>query len=314
MFKDIKDIVIIGAGPSGVMLFNRFKNCKSIALSFIDKYKTPFHELKKMGVFYENFNAETPLEYQFLVDGTKTGKDIANYITTLVGDLKINKFDVVSIEKAQDFFVLSDRKGNNMLTRKVVLATGLRSKKLPIVFRKKCDISQLKISSYFNDLDVLNKELVFIGSGDSVAFKALKACKFFSKTNQHTSKNVRIFAKINFYKRINPIFAKELRVFERIGVLDLKLGNFEIKKVSYNKKGNISSLDFGNLVYKPKSKNGAVVCVCIGFEPNLPQLVNCDISDIHIVGDLHSWYNKHTISVYNAINSVNLVFEQITLK
>ena len=194
------DVVIIGAGPSGVTTYYRLLQIKFWNVLLIDKDIDYCSSVKKYNTFYKNINSRQIPGYDHLLDGTKTGIDIYDFFHNKYGDnLTVKAFCVDRIEKEANFFHLYDVDGKIIQTKKVILATGVKIKKIKLLTSG--NITFIDKNEIKEKADKNNCEIIFIGSGDNVAIKSIKMCKLYENTEQESAR-IKIIARDFFFKNV----------------------------------------------------------------------------------------------------------------
>ncbi len=172
MQLDIKDIVIIGAGPAGVSAAVQLKRL-GISPCLLDK-KGVAGGLVENAYCIENYSGlEKPVK----------GSEFANRIRKNLSsfNLEITKFDVKKITTVGPYKKMSDHKGNSILAKEIIIAVGTVPNKYVSSTipedRLFYDLTSLKNSPLFKDVETIS----IIGGGESALDYALSLSEFGKK-------------------------------------------------------------------------------------------------------------------------------------
>jgi thioredoxin reductase (NADPH) len=183
MQLDIKDIVIIGAGPAGVSAAVQLKRLGT-PVCLVDK-KGIAGGLVENAYCIENYSGlEEPVK----------GSEFANRIRKNLSsfDLEITKFDVKKITTVGPYKKISDDKGNSILAKEIIIAVGTVPNKYVSSTipedRLFYDLTSLKNSQLFKDVETIS----IIGGGESALDYALSLSEL--------GKNVILYVRSNKLK------------------------------------------------------------------------------------------------------------------
>lgn len=304
MDRTLYDVIVVGAGPAGVVFSSVIRENTSSSILLVDADTDYCASIKKYNTFYKNFKSLKSEEYDILLQGDKDGADLYRYFHKKYGDgIRVEKFEVVQIEKKDNLFYLRDGHGKSLTTKVAALATGVRRKTLEILSTS--DITLLDKFEMKLKAEEYGCEVIFIGSGDNAAIKSIRLCKLFEIDGQKDHR-VTIIAKPSFFERINPRFHEELRRYEEEGILRFIYTPEKAIGFKYLQSGLVSEVLFEKSSFKIVSNKGCLVGVYIGFEPNLPLLTNCSKEDLLLIGDIQSLSTGEVVSLTDAVSNAEI--------
>ena len=303
------DIVVVGAGPAGVVFASLMQKNTSLNVILIDIDTDYCASIKKYNTLYKNFKSVKSEEYDVFLQGENKGCDLYRYFHNKYGDeICVKKFGVVQIEKKDNLFYLCDSRGETLTSKSVALATGLRRKTLEVLSTS--DITSLNKFEMKQKAMKHGCEVVFIGGGDNTAIKSIRLCKLYEMEEQKDNL-ITIIAKPSFFQRTNPRFHEELRHYEDSGILKFIYTPEKVVGFKYLQTGIVSEVLFEKSSFKVKSPKGCLVGLYIGFEPNLPLLTNCSKEDLLLIGDVQSLSAGEVVSLTDAILNAEIAANRI---
>ena len=263
---DRVDLIIIGAGPAGLMAAIQAKR-QGIGFIIFEKSKPGGQALAANLI--ENFPG--------ILEGIK-GVDLMQRFIDQAKAHKIDfcKKEIVSLRKDNDFFqVLTN--DLEYSSRCVILATGLIPKTLNVPYEN--ELLGKKVFSYINpeELSHASKEVLVIGGGDAAFDQALN----FSR------KAVRVTIAMKFSSsRCAPLLLERARL-ANVDIL------YAISATEF-----IDAGDKINAVFSDGSKISAdYVITCIGKKTSLDfidrKLLEDSASGILFAGDCHRGIKRH---------------------
>jgi thioredoxin reductase len=176
---EIFDILIIGGGPSALyeaavlsktdlnvaIISESFGGCMEMLgdqrlQSYIDELEILDAE-RRLANYIKNSTALNP-----------TGQEYSSYIRDCIFDLKIKHIygKVTHITKSESYFKIQQYKKKVLFARKVILATGIISKKTELALRSRYWISCFEVYNhiYSNQLErYVNQEICIVGGGNT---------------------------------------------------------------------------------------------------------------------------------------------------
>ena len=315
--KHIYKFAIVGGGPSGLCFYHELKNKLGLKDNDIKIFerKRLCASVETYGKFVKNRKSAKSKRWDFLVSGKYYGKDVANYF--------INKFAVdcnfsgiKKITKVLDTnnYILVTNNDEKFYTHNVVLATGLKPKGIPAfheVFSEKFDCTNWHRAELAN-IDFTKHEIIFIGSGDNVLFKAMNLAEFLiNKYKNLPNSPIIILVKRNIDQDTNPLFRKVVQSFVKKNIIKIIDNCWDVKKVNLNKNGFITHVIAGNNRYTVKAPEGAYAAVYIGNEANIPLLENCGIDNLICIGDLRLCLDGKVCSITSALENAQDVVDKL---
>ena len=219
-------LAIIGSGPSGIAFYKKIVGSHIVDPGYVSVFDPKGKicpQQTEHNLYVENFKSKCPEQLKFLIDGTKSGPQLQRYfqddILKRYSLFGVRANPITKIERIEEGnFKLLNEDNVVEVVDEVVLATGVRQKLLPeTVFddrRESYDYTFKKFSE-FQKIDFLLSEVIFIGSGDNVLFKARRLAQWILDENiPHLPSCIKIFIKGNFKEDCNPQFIQvTLQIF-----------------------------------------------------------------------------------------------------
>lgn len=260
----IYEYAIVGGGPSGLLSFNILKNKLSSSpkdIILFEKEKTLCYRLRSYGQFVKNYNSSTPNKWGFLVSGKYNGEMIFQYFKTKYPVKYVSSgIKSISNKKKGSYYKLETFCGIIYFAKNVILATGVKRKKIKALEKLKTrnfDCTEKHVKNLKN-IDYKNHEIILLGSGDNVLFKAKKLARYIYKnyrTLNHTP--IIILVKRNLNYHVNPSFKNEVATFVQKKLIRIINNCWDLKKVVLNKFGLIKKITSSDSVYVVKAPRGA---------------------------------------------------------
>ncbi len=309
MMGKIYKFAIVGGGPAGLFAFNILNNKffgNDIVL--LEKEKKVCSHLESYGEYVKNYRSVESKKWDFLVTSKYRGIDITRYFRKNypAGHVVCN-VNIISKDPGDGFYTLSSREGKVYLAKKVILATGLKLKKIDAIEKmknKRFDLTD-RHSSELKEIDYENKEIILVGSGDNVLFKANKIAQHIAgKYTRLKHVPITILVKGSIDPQANPKFKNDVSSFVSKGLVKLINNCWDIEEIVVNNSGLISKIVSDSSEYLSKARDGAYMACYIGFEPNIPKLLNCDIGDITTIGDMSLHFKGLPISITESLEDV----------
>lgn len=302
------EYAIVGGGPAGLLSFDILKNKLSLTpkdIILFEKEEAVCHRLKSYGQFVKNYNSSTLNNWGFLVSGRYDGEMISQYFKTKYPTEYVQS-EIKSIlnNKKRGYYKLGS--SNNMIyfAKNIILATGVKRKEIKVLEKLKSrnfDCIERHVTD-LKHIDFKSYEIILLGSGDSVLFKAKKLAGHIYKNYRplnHTP--IIILIKRNLDNHVNPVFKNEVAAFVQKKLIRIVNNCWDFKKVMLNKFGLIKKITSSDSIYIVKAPKGAFLGVYIGYEPNLPSLINCVTDDFITVGDLSLCLNDLPLNLPGAL-------------
>lgn len=234
---EVKDLIIIGAGPSGVS-----------AAIYAKRANLDFIIFEKFAVGGQVINA---FEIENYPGFTKIfGSDLAiNFMNNLTAlNVEIKYEEVVSLEKNEDIFILKTSLDNVYYAKNVILALGSNPRKLNLPNEDQFTGRGISYCAMCDGNFYKDKEILVYGGGNSAISEALFLTNIVKKLTIVSRSNL----------RADKSLVEELSSKQNVDILENKLvdsliiDNNEIKGVKLKDKFNneITSLNIeGIFVY-----------------------------------------------------------------
>lgn len=321
-------IGIIGSGPAGIAFYKKIVDSRIVdpdSVSVFDPSGKLCSQQAEHNLYVENLKSKCPEQLKFLIDGTKSGPQLQKYfqddILKRYSLFGIRSNPITKIERIEEGgFRLFNEDNLVEVVDEVVLATGVRQKLLPeTVFddrRESYDYTFKKFLE-FQKIDFLLNEVIFIGSGDNVLFKAHRLARWILDENiPYLPSCIKIFVKGNFKNDCNPHFIGEVMEFVDAGLIEIKNSLWEVESISGDfVKGGVRKIRCVNEIYISNFEKGAYLSIHTGNTPNIPHLINCSLENLIPIGDLSLFVKGKICSIYNAImDAENMAEELIKLE
>lgn len=296
---------IVGAGPSGITFLNSIlkdKNIKRKDILFIDKNRMKCSNLYSHGIYFENIRSKCPQKYKFLVNGKKPGIKIVKYFKEKCPYNPIKK-NIIKIKKVNNDFIIYASDNSSYHVKWVAIATGVSPKKIKCLdYGESIYNLSYKSFKHISKIDYTKSDIIFIGSGENVAMKASRLSKYVVDNKiKHSKWFIKIFLKNKFKAKINKKFIDEIKKYKRLGIIKLYKGLWDIKKVKINKNGLVHKIITQKNTFISKTLNGSYINAHIGFEINIPKLINCGLEDLILIGDINRLNKNKVCTIYDAI-------------
>ena len=234
---EVKDLIIIGAGPSGVS-----------AAIYAKRANLDFIIFEKFAIGGQVINAFEVENYPGFnkIFGSDLAINFMNNLTALNVEVKYE--EVVSLEKKEDIFILKTSLDNVYYAKKVILALGSNPRKLNLPNEDQFTGRGISYCAMCDGNFYKDKEILVYGGGNSAISEALFLTNIVKKLTIVSRSNL----------RADKSLVEELSSKQNVDILENKLvdsliiDNNEIKGVKLKDKFNneITSLNIeGIFVY-----------------------------------------------------------------
>ncbi len=302
---------VIGGGPSGLLSFDKLKskfNLDEMDIVLFEKDSKVCQSLESYGRFVKNHGSIESDKWNFLVSGGFDGMQIAEYFRKRYsGNYIFSKVKKISKFKSQKYYILETENGNIYYSKHIILATGIKNKEILAISKhgnKKFNCT----GSHAEDLKKINflkHELILVGSGDNVLFKANKIAKYIDeKYSNFKYVPISIFVKEKLNDSINPLFSHEINIYIQKKIVKIVNNCWDIQEVKFNRFDMVDKIICSKIEYQVQAPHGAFLGVHIGNEINMPKLIGCNESDFIKVGDLSLMVRKIPLSITGALQNV----------
>jgi thioredoxin reductase len=315
--SDKLSLAIVGSGPAGVVFYDlvrKFsKKYRKEGVILLDRSGDICSALLRYNVFVENIKSKCVQELKFLVDGKKTGPDIYRYFKKKYS-LPVTGFDVKKISKNKDGLFALFSENSSIVVGCVVLATGVKQKLLPEeIFDLNRGIYDLTFNKFteLQKIDFINKEIIFIGSGDNALFKSRRIAEWIDlNAIAHRPNCIKIFVKNFFKSDCNKNFYADVKKYVDKGIIQIVSNLWDIKKIQSNKNGLVSIIHSTGGDYQTDFIDGAYLSIHTGNIMEIPILANCTLKDFTLIGDLGLFAKNDICSIYGAIKNAEEVVQK----
>ncbi len=234
---EVKDLIIIGAGPSGVS-----------AAIYAKRANLDFIIFEKFAIGGQVINAFEIENYPGFnkIFGSDLAINFMNNLTAL--NVKVKYEEVVSLEKNEDIFILKTSLDNVYYAKNVILALGSNPRKLNLPNEDQFTGRGISYCAMCDGNFYKDKEILVYGGGNSAISEALFLTNIVKKLTIVSRSNL----------RADKSLVEELSLKQNVDILENKLvdsliiDNNEIKGVKLKDKFNneITSLNIeGIFVY-----------------------------------------------------------------
>lgn len=234
---EVKDLIIIGAGPSGVS-----------AAIYAKRANLDFIIFEKFAIGGQVINAFEIENYPGFnkIFGSDLAINFMNNLTALNVEVKYE--EVVSLEKKEDIFILKTSLDNVYYAKNVILALGSNPRKLNLPNEDQFTGRGISYCAMCDGNFYKDKEILVYGGGNSAISEALFLTNIVKKLTIVSRSNL----------RADKFLVEELSLKQNVDILENKLvdsliiDNNEIKGVKLKDKFNneITSLNIeGIFVY-----------------------------------------------------------------
>lgn len=307
-------IGIIGSGPAGIAFYKKIVDSHIVdpdTVFVFDSKGIVCPQQTKHNFYIGNIKSSCPKKLNFLVDGTKSGAQLQRYfqddIINRYSQFNIRPNPITKIERVEEGnYKLFNEDSIVEVVDEVVLATGVHQKLLPeTVFDKGREFYDYTFKNFpeFQKISYLLNEVIFIGSGDNVIFKAQRLARWIiDQKIPYLPSCIKIFVKGNFKNDCNPHFINEVMKFVDAGLIEIRNSLWEIKSINCdNFKKGVRNILCKNEIYISSFENGALLSIHTGDTPNIPKLLNCSLENLILIGDLSLFLKGKICSIYDAI-------------
>lgn len=217
---EILDLLIIGAGPAG-MTAAIYASRTNLNFKIIDKL-APGGQMIKTDII-DNYPGFPKI----------SGEELSLKLTDHLKTLGVNIYydEVIKIEKEkQNLFKINTKSGKNYLAKKIIIATGVKPKKLNIIGEEKFFGKGLSYCSTCDGYFYKDKTIAVIGKGKSALVNSIYLSKI--------AKKVYLINKDGEFKNNGPIIDEikkikniEIKYFAKTKEI---LGNGKIEAILLN--------------------------------------------------------------------------------
>lgn len=283
---EVKDLIIIGAGPSGVS-----------AAIYAKRANLDFIIFEKFAVGGQVINAFEIENYPGFnkIFGSDLAINFMNNLTALNVEVKYE--EVVSLEKNEDIFILKTSLDNVYYAKNVILALGSNPRKLNLPNEDQFTGRGISYCAMCDGNFYKDKEILVYGGGNSAISEALFLTNIVKKLTIVSRSNL----------RADKSLVEELSSKQNVDILENKLvdsliiDNNEIKGVKLKDKFNneITSLNIeGIFVY-------------IGAIPSTSFLTNLDILNKEGYIEVNNHFETKINNLYAIGDVINKDLRQI---
>lgn len=298
------EYAIVGGGPAGIVfhneLINRFPKADIV---LFEKGEFLCSDVSTYGRFVRNHGVDDITKWDFLTEGNYYGLQVSNFFQGKFTG-KVLYTGISKITKVGEVCQLLTITGETYLTKRVILATGVRLKEIEAIenlSNQKFNISSISTEE-LKTIDFSNFELILIGSGDKTLLKAIRIAKHLEENSSHLPYTpITILVKDMFTENANPEFLKEIKLYIKTGLIQVITNCWQIEVVKLMENNMVHQIISRQGEYSVKAPQGAYLGVFIGFEGRIPELINCDINDFVCVGDLALALDKKKINITAAL-------------
>lgn len=271
--KNVLDLIIIGAGPSGVSAAIYAKRA-NIDFIIFEKYIIGGQVVNAFEIEnYPGFNK---------INGSDLALNFINQLTSLNIDVKYE--EIVSLNKEDDLFILQSNIGNVYYAKNVILALGSNPRKLEV---ERADEFTGRGISYCAMCDgnfYKDKEVVVVGGGNSAISESL-----FLK---NIVKKLTIVSRSKL--RAEPTLINELLSSSKVCLLENKLVDSLI--IKDNKINGIVIKDKLNGEISEISTDG--IFVYIGANPSTKNFLNLNVFNKEGYIEVNNHYETNINGLY----------------
>jgi thioredoxin reductase (NADPH) len=280
--KIMYDLVIIGAGPAGLgasIYASRYKLNHIVIGEDIGGQVTEAWEI-------ENYAGIESI----------SGKDLMAKFEQQTKDLGgiVMKGIVNKIAKKEDFFVVMTESGNIYETKSIILALGMKARKMNIPNENKFIGKGISYCATCDAMFYRGKDVVVIGGGDSAATAAIHLAEFANSVHLMYKEGTKTFepAWDQQMKKIGKISCSEFSNITSV------LGEEKLAGLEYEIKGEKKELSVAGVFIEIGSTPGVVVAKDLGVEIDeqgyikVLQDQSTNVENVYAAGDATTGSNK----------------------
>ena len=283
---EVKDLIIIGAGPSGVS-----------AAIYAKRANLDFIIFEKFAIGGQVINAFEIENYPGFnkIFGSDLAINFMNNLTALNVEVKYE--EVVSLEKNEDIFILKTSLDNVYYAKNVILALGSNPRKLNLPNEDQFTGRGISYCAMCDGNFYKDKEILVYGGGNSAISEALFLTNIVKKLTIVSRSNL----------RADKSLVEELSSKENVDILENKLvdsliiDNNEIKGVKLKDKFN-NEITFLNV---------EGIFVYIGAIPSTSFLTNLGILNKEGYIEVNNYFETKINNLYAIGDVINKDLRQI---
>ena len=276
------DLIIVGLGPAGICaaIYAKRSGLKVLCL-----------EKNMPGGIINYIDRIDNYPGMYGISGADFSYNLYEHLNSLEIEYKLD--GVLSIEKKNDFFEIKGEK-KDYKTKKIIIASGRKAKKLGLVNEEKFLGRGLSYCAVCDGAFFKNQTIAVIGSGRSAVQETMYLAKFaykiymiVRKDSLHVEKELE--NKLKLYKNVEIIYNTKVTKLN---------GNEKLESVILNDKEEL--MVTGLFIY-------------IGYEPNISYLKDFDIFDNngYIIVDKN--YETKVNGLYAVGDSIKREYYQIIM-
>lgn len=276
------DLIIVGLGPAGICaaIYAKRSGLKVLCL-----------EKNMPGGIINYIDRIDNYPGMYGISGADFSYNLYEHLNSLEIEYKLD--GVLSIEKKNDFFEIKGEK-KDYKTKKIIIASGRKAKKLGLVNEEKFLGRGLSYCAVCDGAFFKNQTIAVIGSGRSAVQETMYLAKFaykiymiVRKDSLHVEKELE--NKLKLYKNVEIIYNTKVTKLN---------GNEKLESVILNDKEELRVT--GLFIY-------------IGYEPNISYLKDFDIFDNngYIIVDKN--YETKVNGLYAVGDSIKREYYQIIM-